>query len=265
VAIGERLREARMRQKIDIADVETATKIRAKYLRALENEEFGLLPGNTFVKTFLRTYAEYLGLDPQLLLEEYRAGYEPRGEGEMQPYSVAARRRQRDRRPPRRRAPSGPPGWGTALVVLVGVVLVIFAILGVTGGDSGDEGSADRSADRKQETTPREERRRRREERPEPEVTEVTLRVAPVEATYMCVDRGPEAAEPLYVGTTEDPQTFRGRHLRINSGRSSVRITANGERVEIPPSSEPVGYDFRLSDGEVATEEIPLGERPCAT
>src|SRR4051794_14085732 len=102
-----------MRQKIDIADVETATKIRAKYLRALENEEFGLLPGNTFVKTFLRTYAEYLGLDPQLLLEEYRAGYEPRGE-ELQPYSVAARRRQRDqRRQPRARRTSGPPGPGT--------------------------------------------------------------------------------------------------------------------------------------------------------
>jgi cytoskeletal protein RodZ len=265
VAIGERLREARMRQKIDIADVETATKIRAKYLRALENEEFGLLPGNTFVKTFLRTYAEYLGLDPQLLLEEYRAGYEPRGEGELQPYSVAARRRQRDRRPPRQRAPAGPPGWGTALVVLVGVVLVIFAILGLTGGEGGEEGSADQSADRKEQQEPRRGERRRREERPAPEVTSVTLRVEPVEATYMCVDRGPNAGEPLYVGTTADPQTFRGKHLRINAGRSSVRMTANGERVDIPASSDPVGYDFTVSDGEVATEEIPLGERPCAT
>jgi cytoskeletal protein RodZ len=265
VAIGERLREARMRQKIDIADVETATKIRAKYLRALENEEFGLLPGNTFVKTFLRTYAEYLGLDPQLLLEEYRAGYEPRGEGEMQPYSVAARRRPRERRPPRGRAPAGPPGWGTAVVVLIGVVLVIFAILGLTGGESGDEATPDGTADRKEQQDRRAERRQRREERPPPEVTEVTLRVAPVEATYMCVDRGPNAGEPLYVGTTEEPQTFRGRHLRINAGRSSVRMTVNGERVEVTPSSEPVGYDFSVSDGEVATEEIPLGERPCAT
>src|SRR3954466_303673 len=140
-AIGERLREARMRQKIDIADVETATKIRAKYLRALENEEFGLLPGNTFVKTFLRTYAEYLGLDPQLLLEEYRAGYEPRGE-ELQAYSVAARRRQRDRgRPPRTRRAAGPRGPGTAIIVLVGVVLVIFAILGLTGNGGSSDSS----------------------------------------------------------------------------------------------------------------------------
>src|SRR4051812_34308636 len=128
-----------MRQQVDIADVETATKIRAKYLRALENEEFGLLPGNTFVKTFLRTYAEYLGLDPQLLLEEYRAGYEPRGDSELQPYSVAARRRQRDQgRRPRRRRTSGPPGPGTFVIVLVGVVLVIFAILGLTGGGGSD-------------------------------------------------------------------------------------------------------------------------------
>src|SRR5690242_16567097 len=118
-----------MRQKIDVADVEAATKIRAKYLRALENEEFGLLPGNTFVKTFLRTYAEYLGLDPQLLLEEYRAEYEPRT-AEIQPYSVAARQRQRPHRQ-RQRAPSGPPGPGTALIVIAGVVVVILLILGL--------------------------------------------------------------------------------------------------------------------------------------
>ena len=65
-----------MRQKIDIAEVEASTKIRAKYLRALENDEFGLLPGSTFVKTFLRTYAEYLGLDATLLVEEYRVHYD---------------------------------------------------------------------------------------------------------------------------------------------------------------------------------------------
>src|SRR5207302_7319239 len=107
VAIGDRLREARMRQKIDIAEVETATKIRAKYLRALENEEFALLPGNTFVKTFLRTYAEYLGLDAQLLVEEYRAEHEPREQAEVQPFAPAAHRRPRERRT---RGPSGPPG-----------------------------------------------------------------------------------------------------------------------------------------------------------
>ena len=84
-SIGETLREARMRQRLDIADVEQRTKIRAKYLRALENEEFGMLPGPTFVKTFLRTYAEQLGLDPHVLVEEYRANYEGEDELELQP------------------------------------------------------------------------------------------------------------------------------------------------------------------------------------
>src|SRR3954452_22269126 len=78
--IGDTLREARIRQQIDITEVEERTKIRAKYLRALENEEFQLLPGSTFVRSFLRTYAEYLGLDPHVLLEELRMQYEPREE-----------------------------------------------------------------------------------------------------------------------------------------------------------------------------------------
>jgi cytoskeleton protein RodZ len=42
--IGAQLRETRMRRRIDIGEVEAATKIRAKYLRALENEEWSLLP-----------------------------------------------------------------------------------------------------------------------------------------------------------------------------------------------------------------------------
>src|SRR5256714_251364 len=88
--IGERLREARMRQGRDLSEVEVATKIRAKYLRALENDEFSMLPGGTFVKSFLRTYAEYLGLDAQLLVEEYRAQHEPRGEGEMQSFAPSS-------------------------------------------------------------------------------------------------------------------------------------------------------------------------------
>ncbi len=61
--IGASLREARMRQRIDITEAEADTKIRGKYLRALENQEWELLPGPTFVKSFLRTYGDYLGLD----------------------------------------------------------------------------------------------------------------------------------------------------------------------------------------------------------
>src|ERR1700691_6661318 len=74
--IGQTLREARMRERIDVSEIEAQTKIRAKYLRALENEEWDLLPGPTFVKSFLRTYAAALGLDGKALVEEYRLHYE---------------------------------------------------------------------------------------------------------------------------------------------------------------------------------------------
>src|ERR1700741_1838616 len=120
-SIGDTLRGARMRQRLDIADVEASTKIRAKYLRALENEEFGMLPGPTFVKTFLRSYAEVLGLDPHVLIEEYRATYEPREELEaLQPRGPPGLARDRRRRTP----PRGP--W---LVIGLGVLAVLGTLL----------------------------------------------------------------------------------------------------------------------------------------
>src|SRR5947199_9957399 len=119
-----------MRQKIDIAEVETATKIRARYLRALENDEFGLLPGSTFVKTFLRTHAEYLGLDATLLVEEYRVHYEPRGAAEPMQHFAPPRRRA----PRRSRYAGGPPGPGTAIAVLVLALLVPCAVPGLPAG-----------------------------------------------------------------------------------------------------------------------------------
>src|ERR1700691_6033287 len=94
--IGQTLREARMRERIDVSEIEAQTKIRAKYLRALENEEWDLLPGPTFVKSFLRTYAQALGLDDKALLEEYKLNYEhPRDAGDMLQQPPAGRRHAR--------------------------------------------------------------------------------------------------------------------------------------------------------------------------
>ena len=73
--IGNSLREARLRKELDFPELEQGTKIRAKYLRALEDEAFDQLPGPTYVKGFLRTYADYLGLDGQLYVDEYNVRY----------------------------------------------------------------------------------------------------------------------------------------------------------------------------------------------
>ena len=73
--IGNSLREARVRQQLELGEVELATKIRARYLRALEEESFEALPAQTYVKGFLRTYADYLGLDGQLYVDEFNSRF----------------------------------------------------------------------------------------------------------------------------------------------------------------------------------------------
>jgi hypothetical protein len=73
--IGNSLREARLRQGLDFPEIEQGTKIRGKYLRALEDEQFDVLPAQTYVKGFLRSYSEYLGLDGQLYVDEYNSRF----------------------------------------------------------------------------------------------------------------------------------------------------------------------------------------------
>src|SRR3954469_1533470 len=70
--IGPTLREARMRREIDLAEAERRTKIRVRYLRALENEEWDVLPGPTYTRSFIRTYASFLGLDGERLADDFR-------------------------------------------------------------------------------------------------------------------------------------------------------------------------------------------------
>ncbi len=67
--LGSSLREARQRHGLDFPQAELATKIRAKYLRAIEDEQFDTLPAETYVRGFLRAYAEFLGLDGQLYVD----------------------------------------------------------------------------------------------------------------------------------------------------------------------------------------------------
>src|SRR5437763_3222315 len=77
--IGNSLREARVRQGLEYPQIELATKIRAKYIRALEDEQFEVLPSGTYIKGFMRSYAEFLGLDGQLYVDEYNSRHVPDG------------------------------------------------------------------------------------------------------------------------------------------------------------------------------------------
>ncbi|MBA2504827.1 MAG: helix-turn-helix domain-containing protein [Thermoleophilaceae bacterium] len=256
LGIGETLREARMRQGIDITEVETRTKIRAKYLRALENEEFALLPGPTFVRSFLRTYGDYLGIDSSLLIEEFRARHE--SPDPLEPRQPIGAPPPRGRERQQRRSIGGPPSPGVLIVGAVVGILVILLIVGLSsdsgpGGGDKDETATEKARTSTQRTTPR----RKRRERPAAP-RRVTLKISPTAPTYVCIDRG-EGTEPEIENSLAKAQTFRGKHLRVNLGRRSVKITANGKAVKITPGPTPVGFDFRPGK----TRELPDGQRPC--
>jgi Helix-turn-helix domain/RodZ C-terminal domain len=75
--IGRSLRTAREHQQRDLAEVERATHIRARYLAALEDERFDALPGTAYAKGMLRTYADYLGLDGSRFVDEFNERFAP--------------------------------------------------------------------------------------------------------------------------------------------------------------------------------------------
>ncbi len=123
--IGNALKDARRRIGMDVKEAEERTKIRAKYLRALEAEDWEVLPAPAYVRGFLRTYGALLGLDGEHLADEFRRRYEAPGSAvspasepilqerrrsQWRPPALARPadrgRRHRDRRPP---LPAQPP------------------------------------------------------------------------------------------------------------------------------------------------------------
>lgn len=75
--IGRTLREARSRAGLELSDVESATMIPARFLEALENEQFDRLPEGLYRRSFLREYADFLGLDGEIYAHEYELRITP--------------------------------------------------------------------------------------------------------------------------------------------------------------------------------------------
>lgn len=121
--IGNSLRDARLRKELDFPELEQGTKIRSKYLRALEDENFEQLPASTYIKGFLRTYADYLGLDGQLYVDEYNVRYASGDEvAERQLRGSSSRRPRR-----RQRRLESNVVWFTLVGIGVVTALVIAA------------------------------------------------------------------------------------------------------------------------------------------
>lgn len=113
--IGGSLREARLKRGLTPADVQKAIRIRDRYLQALEEERWELLPGDAYVKGFLRTYADYLGLEGSLYVEEYNSRFSHPDEQRLVPQRFE-----------RRSTRAGGVGFLRPLVA-VGVIVAIVA------------------------------------------------------------------------------------------------------------------------------------------
>lgn len=249
--IGATLREARMRARIDISEIETETKIRAKYLRALENEEWDLLPGPTYVKSFLRTYAEALGLDAKLLVDEYKMRHERLSEVEMQPIGAAAAGRER-----RRQGPVIPRGAFIALI-FVGLIAALYAL-----GSSGDDGDdPDPVATTPTTTTERPERPREEPKKQAPARPKVVrLQIVATGQVNVCLKAGDRTLlNSVTLEEGDKTNTFRSKRFRLVLGNNAARLVINGKSRNVPASSDAIGIEITPKNGR---RNLPQGNRP---
>jgi cytoskeleton protein RodZ len=261
--IGATLRAARMSARIDVSEIEAQTKIRAKYLRALENEEWDLLPGPTFVRSFLRTYAQALGLDAKALVEEYRLNYERPSEAALEPIVSTPRSNPQKRG----RSPGGGPSRGyMALIGGVGVVIVLLVIGLLSGGGGGGSPTATSSGT----TTKDHAKRTGAHVKPtghsshpaSTTATLVALSLKPSAAVYVCLinnDDGRKLIPGLELQPGTSTQTFHARRFTITLGNSSVTMFVDGIPRTVAPSSAAIGYSVtksgrvRLKPGQLPT------------
>jgi len=233
-----------MRARIDISEIESETKIRAKYLRALENEEWDLLPGPTYVKSFLRTYADALGLDGKLLIEEYKLRHERLSDVELQPIAPPGQRERR-RRP--RAALSR--GWLVGLVVLA--LLAGLWVIGNRNQGGDGQGSTPPPASTPTTTTSSsskassaKKKTAKKKAKAKPKLAR--LSIVATGQVYVCLKaagkRTPVPGIVLTGGARQGP--YKSSKFRLQLGTSEARLIVNGKSRAVPSVANGIGYEI---------------------
>ncbi len=248
--IGSTLREARMRARIDITEVETRTKIRAKYLRAIENEEWDLLPGPVYAKSFLRTYGDFLGLDSRMLVDEFRRRYERPTDHDLRPLSTLGRERERTAR-----GPLLPP-WALIGIVLVAVVAALYLLGTLGGGKKAPQPTGTH-------TTPQHRHQRRKHKQSSTasaKPTTAKLQLVPTGAVYVCVvdSSGKKLINEQTYNAGQTIPTETAPKLLVTLGNASVQMKVNGKPVSIAASPSAI----RLLVQPSGAHPIPLSTKP---
>ncbi len=255
-----------MRERIDVSEIEAKTKIRAKYLRALENEEWGLLPGPTFVKSFLRTYAQALGLDGKALVEEYRLHHERPSEGMLEPI-VSTPQSRRGSKSGQRSPGAGPSRGYMIAVSAIGVVIVALIVLLIAGGGSSTNTPSTSTVTATHGHSSRSRHRAsgspgaRRTARTS---TIVALSLKPTGVVYVCLigDNGRRLIPGIELQPGESTPTYHARRFEITLGNSSVTMFVDGRARTVAPSSQAIGYAITKSSGR---QPLAAGHLPTCT
>jgi cytoskeleton protein RodZ len=250
--IGQTLREARIARGLELADVERQIRIRAEYLDAIEDERWEVLPGDPYNRGFLTSYAEFLGLDGQALVAEYRRAHPQAGEPAPIPETMLPQRGVL------RRSPISPRAAAVLIGLLVAAALAVAAVVGLTG-DSGEGGNAaGRSArpnhgGRSQTTTSA-------NEPTKPHSSRVSVELRPTGTVWVCLidDRGRALVdgETLTADQTRGP--FKGPAFKATFGNGSVQLIVDGEPVAVRDAGEPAGYRIKPE----GVSELGLAARP---
>lgn len=244
--IGSTLRDARNRRKIDLSEVEDAIKIRVRFLRAIENEEWDVLPGEIYTRAFIKTYASYLGLDGERLAEEYRATAGGSGTPERAPSRIEPALS--GRRPAR----SGVGGRILIVVVVAALVGILIAIGLASGGGDSHGGKSGTDAAKKGSA---------KGTAGKAAAPGVTVSLEATDEVWVCLLDATEKhvidGQILAAGEREGP--FRSKGFAVAFGNGSVEMEINGSPAHLPPSSSPIGFSV---DEEGQLKELPEGERP---
>ncbi|MEK6278653.1 MAG: RodZ domain-containing protein [Actinomycetota bacterium] len=252
--IGPTLREARIRRKIDLSDVEQRTKIRVRYLRALENEEWDVLPGPAYTRSFIRTYANFLGLDGERLADDYRRSEEAAAELPVRGEPVGLPPRQGGGRGTGPRLPTGV----TAALISVALIVLLLVIGGLTGGSDEPQGGGLNAGDRQAKL--KQKRKRQQRKQAQLQSGKVSLDLTASADVWVCVLDASGShlvnGQILTAGAQEGP--FRSGRFDVSFGNGGISMRVNGKDFQVPESANPLGY--RLTPGKV--RPLTESERP---
>jgi hypothetical protein len=252
--VGNKLHEARTRRSLSLQEAEGATKIRCRYLLAIENEDWDQLPGDTYARAFIRTYGSFLGLDGERLAEEQRqlrgsvrpGDRLPRVDSRPQP---AARHGGRWRVPPRALA------VGVSALVVAALLLIGLS----TGGGSSGTGGSKQVQGRQGASGAR----KANEVNPQAALGH-TLQLAAKGEVWVCLldSGGKPLIDGLILNSGETEGPFRSGSFTLALGNGAMTMTVDGKQANTPEPSSPIGFAI---DSGGSVRELREGERPTCT